>query len=86
MNQDQREDLKAFFMIGAPVMLVVGAVLPSILILPLAITMYLGTIMVAYLLGDINQEQEKWKTKVIVFSIFIISIAWIGVGIKILTN
>lgn len=86
MNEDQRESLKAFLMIGAPITLIIGAVLPSILILPIALTLVFGTFMGAYLLGDINQKQEKWKTKVIVFSIIIIFISWLSVGLELFTK
>lgn len=65
MNKDKREVLKVYLMIGAPIMLVIGAVIPSFLILPIALTLFFGTFMGAYIVGDIEQEQEKWKTKVI---------------------
>ncbi len=86
MNEDQREDLKSFLMVGAPIMLIIGAILPSFLILPVVLTLFFGTFMGAYLLGDIEQEQEKWKPKVIVFSSIIIIAAWVSVGFELLNN
>lgn len=78
MNKDQREALKVSLMIGAPIMLVIGAVIPSFLILPIGLTLFFGTFMGAYIIGDIEPEQIKWRYKVIFFCSIIIISAWVG--------
>ncbi len=82
MNVEQREALKLFLMVGAPIMLTIGAILPTFLIFPIVITLYFGAFMGAYILGDIVQEQEKWKTKVVVFSSIIIALSWASLIIE----
>ena len=82
MNKDKREALKIFLMIGAPIMLVIGAAIPSFLILPIVFTLFFGTFMGAYIIGDIEQEQEKWKSKVILLCSIVIVAVWVGVVIE----
>ncbi len=61
-------------------MLVLGAVIPSFLILPIVLTLFFGTLMGAYIFGDIDSEQEKWKSKVILFCSIVIVLAWVSIA------
>jgi len=79
MNEDRREVIKFSLMIGAPIILIIGSLLPSSFIIPLALTFFFGTFMGAYMLGDITQDQEKYKYKVIVICSIIILSSWLGI-------
>ena len=83
MNNDQREALLIFLMIGAPISLIIGSFIPSILVFPISITLFFGSLAGTYILGFIKPEQAQWKTKVIGFSVLVIVISWFSLAFEV---
>jgi len=65
-----------FAMIGGPILLLTGAVLPALYVFALVNTLFWGSGIAMYWLGLNNELSEKWKTPTIIISFLFIILSW----------